>query len=140
LNPSACLGGEKPETKSFVNLTKKKVDAGVVVVELAGYVRMGPDCKQLTNQVDELIRDKETRVVFDLSGVDLIDSAGIGTIVLCFSRLKKAGGSLRIAGAKGMVDTVLHTTQVHRAISLFPAVADAVKDFSAGAEPSPPQN
>jgi anti-sigma B factor antagonist len=124
--------------KSFVNLTKKKADAGVVVLELSGYIRMGPDCKQLTNQVDELIRENESRVILDLSGVDLIDSAGIGTIVLCFSRLKKAGGSLRIAGAKGMVDTVLHTTQVHRAISLFPAVADAAKDFPPAS--SPPQN
>ena len=40
----------------------------------------------------ELIRENESRVILDLSGVDLIDSAGIGTIVLCFSRLKKAGG------------------------------------------------
>lgn len=119
-------GGESAYT---VNLTKREIEPGLVALELAGYVRMGPDCKQLASQIDALVQNNEHRVILDLSRVDLIDSAGIGTVVLCFTRLKKAGGSLRIAGAKGMVDTVLHTTQVNRAIQMFPTVEAAAKDF-----------
>jgi anti-sigma B factor antagonist len=126
---------KKSEIVSLVNLTRKEIEPGLVALELTGYIRMGPDCKLLTATIDELIQKNETRVIFDLAGVDLIDSAGIGTIVLCFSRLKKAGGLLRLAGAKGMVETVLKMTQVHRAISLFPSVADASKDFPPSAPP-----
>lgn len=114
-----------------MNLTKREIEPGLVVMELSGYIRMGPDCKQLTTHLDELLKAQEQRVIFDLTKVDLIDSAAIGTIVLCYSKLKKTGGALRIAGARGMVETVLHTTQVHRAIPMYPTVEAAAKDFAA---------
>ena len=40
-------------------------------------------------------------VVFDLHGVTFIDSAGIGTVVRGMIKLKKLGGTLRLARSKG---------------------------------------
>ncbi len=115
-----------------MQLVKRVIEPGIVILELRGDLRMGADCQRLTKEAEELIRAGERRVVLDLAPLDLIDSAGVGAIVACFSFLKKAGGTLRVAGARGMVATVLRLTQIHRAIEFFPAVADAARDFPPG--------
>lgn len=121
-----------------MQLSKRVIEPGIVVLEVGGDMRMGVDCQRLTQTSEELVREGQRRVVLDLSALKLIDSAGVGAIVACFSHMKKAGGMLRVAGSRGMVDTVLRLTQVHRAIEFFPAAADAARDFPAGAAPRTP--
>lgn len=108
-----------------MNLSKEVIQQDVVVLRLEGVMRMGADCQRLTREAEQLIQDNERRIILDLSPLKLVDSAGVGAIVACFSLAKKAGGTLRLAGATGMVETVLKVAQIDRAIGLFPTVAQA---------------
>jgi anti-anti-sigma factor len=65
-----------------------------------------------------------------MSGVTHADSAAIGAIVKCFTKLKRANGALRIACAQPMVDYSLKLTKVDRVIDIFPSVDQAAKGFS----------
>jgi anti-anti-sigma factor len=65
-----------------------------------------------------------------MSGVTHADSSAIGVIVKCFTTLKSANGSLRIACAQPMVDYSLKLTKVDRVIEIFPSVEQAAKGFS----------
>jgi anti-sigma B factor antagonist len=112
-----------------VNLTKKEIHPGIWVMEMSGNVHMGADCKRVDQEVEDHIEKKETRIIFDMAKVDHIDSAFVGQIVKSFSRLKKAGGTLRLASVKGMVEGVLKMTQVDKVIGVFPTVSAAAKDF-----------
>ena len=112
-----------------MKLSKKQIAPGIVVLEMTGRFVMGPDCQQLDREVDAHIERDEKSFILDLSGVDHVDSAAIGQIVKSFSKLKKSGGTMRLAGAKGMVDGVLKLTQVHKAIEIFPTAQDAAKNF-----------
>jgi anti-anti-sigma factor len=112
-----------------MDCTKKHIRPGVVVLEMTGSIRIGPNCRQLDQQVDELIRQNERWVIFDLSGVTFVDSAGIGTIVKSLGRLKELGGTLRLAGVKGMVEGVLKLTQIIKVIEVYPTAADASQDL-----------
>ena len=112
-----------------MKLAKKQMDPGIVVLELAGRFVMGPDCQQVDREVEAHLSRDEKRFIVDLSAVDHVDSAAIGQIVKSFSKVKKSGGTMRLAGAKGMVDGVLKLTQVHKAIEIFPTAQDAAKDF-----------
>lgn len=118
-----------------MDLSKNVLQDGIVVLQLAGDMRMGADCQHLTQAAERLVQDNSRRIIFDLSPLVLIDSAGVGTVVSCFSLVKKSGGTLRIAGAKGMVETVLKLAQIHRAIGFFPTVAEAATDFSLPGQP-----
>ncbi|HEV2351021.1 MAG TPA: STAS domain-containing protein [Terriglobia bacterium] len=108
---------------------KKQIRPGVVVLEITDSIRNGPNCQQIERQMDELIRKDEKWVIFDLSRVTYVDSSGIGTIVRTLGRLKKVGGTLRLAGVKEMVEGVLKITQVVKIIEIFPTAADASRDF-----------
>jgi anti-anti-sigma factor len=108
---------------------KKQVQPGVVIIQMTGSIRIGPNCQQIERALEEIISQGNTWVVFDLSGVTYIDSAGIGTVVRGLIKLKKLGGTLRLAGVKGMVGGVLKLTQIDRTIEIFPTADEAAKDL-----------
>jgi anti-sigma B factor antagonist len=112
-----------------VNLTKKEIHPGIWVMEMSGNVHMGADCKRVDQEVEGHIERNQIRLIFDMAKVDHIDSAFVGQIVKSFSRVKKAGGTLRLAAVKGMVEGVLKMTQIDKVISIFPTVAAACEDF-----------
>lgn len=109
---------------------KKQLAPGIFVLEMTGRFVMGSDCQQVGGEIDAGLEHAEKNFIFDFTGVDHMDSAAVGQIVKCYSKLKKSGGMLRLAGAKGMVERVLTMTQVHRVIPLYPTAEDAAKGFS----------
>lgn len=106
---------------------KKQVRPGVVVLALTGSIRVGPNCQQIDRALEEIISQDCTWVVLDFNGVSYIDSAGIGTVVRSLSKLKKLGGTLRLAGVKGMVEGVLKFTRIDRSIEIFPTAEEAAQ-------------
>lgn len=112
-----------------MNLNKREIQPGIWVLEMSGNVHMGADCQRVDREVEGHIEKQQTRLIFDLGKVDHIDSAFVGQIVKSFSRLKKAGGTLRLAAMKGMVEGVLKMTQVDKVIAVFPSAAAAAEDF-----------
>ena len=70
-----------------MEIIRKELNPGIVVLELTGPLQMGVECKRLELAVDQLLLEKQTRVVLDLSRVSKVDSAGVGRIVNCLSRL-----------------------------------------------------
>ncbi len=121
---------QRRERKVPVEIIRKELKPGIVVLELKGPLQMGVECKQLELAFDELLREKQTRVVLDFTGLTKLDSGGLGKVVNCFSRLKKAGGAMRLAGVKGMVDGVLKMTLVDRLLKVYPTALEASESFS----------
>jgi len=69
-------------------------------------------------------------VIFDLAGVNHVDSAVIGQIVKCLSRLKRSGGDLHLSGVHGMVEGVLKMTQLYQVLAIYPTPAEAAENFA----------
>jgi anti-sigma B factor antagonist len=113
-----------------VDIVRKELQPGIVVLELKGPLQMGAECKQLELAFDQLIGENKTRVVLDFTGVTKLDSGGLGKVVNCLSRLKKAGGVMRLAGVKGMVEGVLKLTLVDRLVKIYPTALEASESFS----------
>lgn len=102
---------------------------GVIVLQMKGSIHSGPDCRRLEQETETLIGVKEVFVIFDLSHITHIDSAAIGSIVRCFSRLKTSGGYLRLAGCTGMIEASIKLTQLHKVLELFPTAAAAAENY-----------
>ena len=107
-------------------IRKEAVSPDVTVLHLTGRIAMGRPCQDIEAQVDELIREKRLKLVLDLSEVQRVDSTGFGTIVTSAGKLKKAGGALHVAGAKGMVEEIAHTSNISRVVPFFSTVDEAV--------------
>jgi len=119
-----------------LEIVKKVFTPGIIVLELTGPLQIGVECKQLELAFDQLLRDGHTRVVLDLTKLTKLDSAGLGKLVNCFSRLKTAGGTLRLAGTTRMIDGVLKLAHADRFLKSYPTSREAAESLS-GSSPSP---
>ena len=114
----------------ILHFAKRILQPGLIALEMKGSIHSGPECARLEREVDSMIAVRETRVIFDMAGVTHADSAAIGAIVRCVSKLKNAGGGLRIAAAQPMITYSLKLTKLDRLIEMFPSVDQAAQDFA----------
>ena len=54
----------------------------------------------LAEEIDKIISSKPTKVVADLSALDLIDSSGVAALVKLYKNVRQAGGTVLIQGAR----------------------------------------
>ena len=111
-------------------INKKELKPGIIVLELIGPLQMGVECKQLELAFDQVLSDNHKHVIVDLSKVTKLDSGGLGKLVDCFSRLKTAGGTLRLAATTGMIDGVLKLAHADRFLKAYPTALEAADSFS----------
>jgi anti-anti-sigma factor len=134
-NHLPCVAGQVQFYRSegfdtvILEITKGQLKDGIAVLTLRGSIHTGPDCRRVEHEVEDLLRGNQTRAIFDLTGITHIDSAAIGTVVRCYSKLKIAGGMLRLAGCNGMIDSSLKLTKVDKVIGIFPTATAAAEDF-----------
>lgn len=113
----------------ILQFTKQQIEPGLTALIIKGSIHCGPECARLEKQVDELIGSSENRVIFDMAGVTHMDSAAIGALVRCLTKLKKSGGGLRMACAQPMVDYSLKLTKLDKLIPNYKSVGEAASGF-----------
>ncbi len=70
---------------------------------------------ELRARLDRLLDDESvTRIEFDMSGVSLMDSAGIGVLLGRYRRLVQRGGGMDVLGAGSCVERVLRMSGVYK--------------------------
>jgi len=124
MQPGSKISGARKITM-ILTIERKNLANDLVVLEMTGRIVLGNHAKTVEWKVDELLKENCKKVVFDLSRITVLDSTGVGIVVMCHARIKKAGGSLHIAGADGMVDHTLRMTNVDRLIPMDASVEEA---------------
>ncbi len=69
-----------------------------------------------------------TEVFLDVRELQFIDSTGLGVVLGAMRRLRETGGTLRIAGAQGIVRRVLEITDLDKVIPLVDDTPAAAPD------------
>ena len=113
----------------ILNVERKTIEPDISVIEMTGRITMGSDSQKIEWGLAELLKENHKKVIFDLTKVDYLDSSGIGILMMCHAKLKRAGGTLRIAGARGMVGETLELTSVNKIVRLYPTAAEASQGF-----------
>ena len=79
---------------------------------------------------EEALAQGQPRIVFDLQGVPLIDSAGIELLLDVRDRCASRGGALHLAGPTTLCSDILVATQVARQFAIFDDSLAAVGSFA----------
>src|SRR5258708_37628847 len=112
----------------LLQIEEKRIEPDITVVELVGKLALGRESQRIETIVDELLKDGSVRVILDMTGVDYIDSAGVGLVALSSGRLKEGGGKLVVVAPEGgRVLNLLKMTQVNLIVTGCATVEDAVK-------------
>jgi len=130
--PVEETGAPATAQRREVEIRRRLIEPNTVVVEIVGRVVFGPECQQIEWLISDLLSQGEKKIIFDISDVSQIDSTGVGIIAMCFGKLQKAGGDLRLAGAKGIVAEVLQITKLDSILPLYPTAEAAVAGVTEG--------
>ena len=112
----------------MVEWPTRTAGSGATVIRPEGRLNMvaAPDLRE---QIHSLVRSGQTRIVVDLSGVDTIDSSGLGALISGLKAARQSGGDLRIAGPSEQAVAVLELTNLNRVLKSHDS-ADSAFDES----------
>ena len=77
------------------------------------------------DKLPKLLQKGQKKLVLDITGLDYVDSSGIGMLVSCLTNAKKAGGELKLAGANPRIRRILAMTGVDTMMPMFDTLAAA---------------
>jgi anti-sigma B factor antagonist len=121
---SNLSAGSRGPKKTALSLEARS-HSGTIVLHCQGRLIFHNEAHALAATVSEVLPIAQ-RMVVDLSGVDVIDSAGLGELVLLYMWADAAGYILKFCGAKRSVREILEFTNLTSILDLHPSVPDAI--------------
>ncbi len=101
---------------------------GVVILDLKGRLVAGEEATTLRDKVKELATGP-LNMILNLVGVDYIDSTGLGGMVICFTTVRKAGGTIKLLNLSRRNVELLVLTKLETVFEVFADEQDAVNSF-----------
>ena len=77
-----------------------------------------------------LIGGGAQNLVIDLSGVDYIDSTGLGVLMGGAKRVRSAGGDIRLVTSGSRLSDLIELTRLDRVLDMFDSVSAAIEGSS----------
>ena len=77
--------------------------------------------------MEGFLRKGKRTIVFDLSGVTVIDSTGIGRFIAAYNKIAAADGEMRMAGATGHLFQAFHVSLLDQVFPFYPTVDEAAQ-------------
>jgi|PlaIllAssembly_1097288.scaffolds.fasta_scaffold1589552_1 anti-sigma B factor antagonist len=112
----------------FMQINEREVN-GVTVLEIHGKILMGEGDIAIKKKVDELLAENVKNVVLDLADVPYIDSSGLGELIRCYTTMRKASGTLKLANVTERIVDLLTITKLITVFEYYKSVDDAVKSY-----------
>ncbi len=113
----------------ILTIEGKQLPPDITVLEMSGRIIMGNNSRDVELKIAEVLAENKKKIIIDLAGVTMLDSTGVGILVVVQAKIKKEGGELRISGATGVVEEILKMTSVDKIVHFFPDVAAAAANF-----------
>jgi len=102
---------------------------GVILLDLKGRITVGPEAGALREKMGALNQQSGLNVVFNLGGVDYIDSTGLGALVVCATSLRKNGGNVKLLNLNRRNIELLVMTKLATVFEFFNDEQDAVNSY-----------
>ncbi|MEI7787354.1 MAG: STAS domain-containing protein [Chlorobiaceae bacterium] len=103
-------------------------EKAIGIAELQGRIDAN-NCNDLKKSFSQWLQ-YSSNIVFDCSGLEFIDSSGLGAIVDCLRKALEAHGDLRLSGLGPKVSLIFEITKAKKLFSMYPDSPSAVASFS----------
>ena len=103
---------------------------GVSVLRFKTNADLTHSAHELEELRREVLEQRDSRVIIDLSRVTKIDSAGLGQLMSCYSHLVRNQGSLKVVNATPEIDKLLKMTGISTLIASYQDEQEAVTSFN----------
>lgn len=105
---------------------------GITILDLKGRLTAGEEAGILRERLRAEAAAGRINIILNLAEVDYIDSTGLGTLVICYTSLQKAGGALKLLNLNRRNVELLVLTKLSTVFEIFNDEQDAVNSFFPG--------
>jgi len=105
---------------------------GVLIVDCAGRIVFGEESAYLRDTIKKLIQENN-HLVLNLSGINYIDSGGLGTLVALYTTAHNSGGAIKLARLTQRVGDLLQVTKLVTVFEIYESEEQAAESFRKGA-------
>jgi anti-anti-sigma factor len=123
----AGLGIQQKESKLKLSLETRN-RGEVMIVHCHGRIVYRDEVDALSRLAGEVL-ENSSKVVFDLSGVSSIDSAGIGELALLHTWAQSKSADLKFASPTPLVRDLLDLTNLDSVLEIHPTLSEALAAF-----------
>ena len=103
--------------------------AGVVsLVDVSGRLTSF-ETGALRDSISRLLRQGHKDIVLNLSGLQYLDSSGIGELARVYVSVVKQSGQMKVIGLSSKIEEVLKITHLYQVFPEFPDEEAALKSF-----------
>jgi anti-sigma B factor antagonist len=102
---------------------------GIVLLDLKGRIIAGDEVGLFRSAIERLSEAPQPKIILNLHGVDYIDSMGLGTMVMCYTRLQKIGGLAKLSQLNRRNLELLLLTKIDTIFEVFDDETEAVNSF-----------
>ncbi len=107
-----------------MDLRIRRDQCGATIVSLSGEMDMYTS-HLLRDSVTVELADGQDALIIDCSGLNYIDSSGIGVFLHTFARCRKAGSQVWFAGVSGSVRRVIELTSLLGFLPIVESISEA---------------
>jgi anti-sigma B factor antagonist len=104
----------------------ERVDSSTAVFRLSGRMTLGMRLREIESKIGDATSHGVQKLILDLSGVDYIDSAGLGVLMILYGKMKVDGGQLRIVAPGSKVMDILKMTHTDSILPIDPSLDGAL--------------
>jgi len=108
---------------------KEKMENDIAVLTMKGDLLGEPDTTNIREKIHSLVSDDVKKVVIDLSGVNYMNSSGLGSLISALTTMRNAGGELRLARVGEKVQNLFIITQLVKVFDTYETVDRALASF-----------
>lgn len=101
---------------------------GVKILDLSGKLTVG-GASDLREKVSEATAAGNLQQLLNLKEVEYIDSTGLGTMVICYMAVQKAGGSLKLVNLNRRNLELVLLTKLSTVFQIFNEEQEAINSF-----------
>jgi anti-sigma B factor antagonist len=106
-----------------------RTEEGLIVLELSGALTLGPHLGSLRQKVRELVDDKVSGLILQVSGLTAIDSSGLGELTVVYSFASRRKCPILLVGVGPTLGNMLEMTHLDGLLPTAPDVASAKKQI-----------
>jgi anti-sigma B factor antagonist len=110
----------------ILEATFEPVDLTTAVFRLTGRMTLGTRLHEIESQISDIAGKGIHKLILDLSGIEFLDSAGLGVLMILYGNMKLHKGQFRLVAPRAKVLDVLKMTHTDSILSIDPNLEAAL--------------
>ncbi len=109
---------------------KSRTEGDIVILEVKGKVMGGPDAAVFQEAIKAEIGKGIKKFIFDLGGVDWMNSSGLGILIGGLTTIRNIEGELKLANVTDKIQSLFMITKLVTIFDSHETVENALNSFN----------